>query len=123
MIDTDKYEGHTEGPWYAEEEEQEDGKALTVRGADHWVVKESDGCLRIDWKKEDALLAADAPLLLEEVKRLREEKTFLWETYLKESAEVKRLREAIQQIIEYNEGVDVDMFGSQVSDKLKEMIE
>ena len=93
MIDTDKYEGHTEGPWYAEEEEQEDGKAWTVRGADHWVVMESDGCLRIDWKKEDALLAADAPLLLEEVKRLREEKTFLWETYLKESAEVKRLRE------------------------------
>jgi len=93
MIDTDKYEGHTEGPWYAEEEEQEDGKAWTVRGADHWVVMESDGCLRIAWKKEDALLAADAPLLLEEVKRLREEKTFLWETYLKESAEVKRLRE------------------------------
>lgn len=73
MIDTDEYEGHTEGPWYAEEEEQEDGKAWTVRGADHWVVMESDGCLRIDWKKEDALLAADAPLLLAEVKRLREE--------------------------------------------------
>ena len=38
-------------------------------------------------------------------------------------AEVKRLREGIQQIIEYNEGVDADMFGSQVSDKLKELIE
>jgi len=38
-------------------------------------------------------------------------------------AEVKRLREGIRQIIEYNEGVDADMFGSQVSDKLKEMIE
>ena len=37
-------------------------------------------------------------------------------------AEVKRLREGIRQIIEYNEGVDADMFGSQVSDKLKEMI-
>ena len=71
MIDTDKYEGHTEGPWYAEEEEQEDGKAWTVRGADHWVVMESDGRLRIDWKKEDASLAADAPLLLEAYKRLR----------------------------------------------------
>ena len=72
MIDTDKYEGHTEGLWYAEEEEVEEGKAWTVRGGDHWVVMESDGCLRIDWKKEDALLAADAPLLLAEVKRLRE---------------------------------------------------
>ena len=71
MIDTDKYEGHTEGPWYAEEEEREDGKAWTMWGGEHWVVMESDGCLRIDWKKEDALLAADAPLLLEEYKRLR----------------------------------------------------
>ena len=71
MIDTDKYKGHTEGQWYAEEEEVEEGKAWTVRGGEHWVVMESDGCLRIDWKKEDALLAADAPLLLEEVKRLR----------------------------------------------------
>ena len=73
MIDIDKYEGHTPGLWYAEEEEVEEGKAWTVRGGDHWVVTESDGCLRIDWKKEDALLAADAPLLLEKVKRLREQ--------------------------------------------------
>ena len=72
MIDTDKYKEHTPGPWYAEEEEVEGGKAWTVRGGYHWVVMESDGCLRIDWKKEDALLAADAPLLLAEVKRLRE---------------------------------------------------
>ena len=71
QLNLDKYEGHTEGPWYAEEEEQEDGKAWTMRGGDHWVVMESDGCLRIDWKKEDALLSADAPLLLEVVKRLR----------------------------------------------------
>ena len=73
MIDTNKYEGHTPAPWYAEEEEVEEGKAWTVRGGDHWVAMESDGCLRIDWKKEDALLAADAPLLLAEVKRLRED--------------------------------------------------
>ena len=73
MIDTNKYEGHTPAPWYAEEEEVEEGKAWTVRGGDHWVGMESDGCLRIDWKKEDALLTADAPLLLAEVKRLREQ--------------------------------------------------
>jgi hypothetical protein len=41
----------------------------------------------------------------------------------KAQKEVKRLREGIRQIIEYNEGVDADMFGSQVSDKLKELIE
>ena len=79
MIDTDKYEGHTPAPWNAEEEEVEEGKAWTVRGGDHWVVMESDGCLRIDWKKEDALLAADAPLLLAEVKRLRRLNNYLWE--------------------------------------------
>ena len=34
--------------------------------------------------------------LLAEVKRLREEKTYLWKTYLKESAEVKRLRKQLE---------------------------
>ena len=73
MIDTDKYEGHTEGPWFASEEEMEEGKAWTMRGGEHWVVMDkSDGHLWIEWMKEDAILAADAPLLLAEVKRLRE---------------------------------------------------
>ena len=73
MIDTDKYEGHTEGPWYASEEEMEEGKAWVMRGGEHWVVMDkSDGHLWIEWMKEDAILAADAPLLLAEVKRLRE---------------------------------------------------
>ena len=85
MIDTDKYEGHTQGPWNAEEEEVEEGKAWTVRGGDHWVVMESDGCLRIDWKKEDALLAADAPKLLAEVKRLREQYAELREALVGDS--------------------------------------
>ena len=43
--------------------------------------------------------------------------------YLELIAEVLRLREGIRQIIEHNEGVDVDMFGPQVSDKLKGLIE
>ena len=68
-IDMTQFEGATEGPWYAEEEEVEEGKAWTVRGGDHWVVMESDGCLRIDWKKEDALLTAAAPDLIAELKR------------------------------------------------------
>ena len=78
MIDTDKYEGHTEGPWFASEEEMEEGKAWTMRGGEHWVVMDkSDGYLWIEWMKEDAILAADAPLLLAEVKRLREENKVL----------------------------------------------
>ena len=93
MIDTDKYEGHTEGPWcyYHSNQfiETEEGIHLFTN------------CGDIDDPAYDANseLVADAPLLLAEVKRLREEKTFLWETYLKESAEVKRLREGINEVM------------------------
>ena len=52
MIDTDKYEGHTEGEW-----------DLHSMG-DGWTI----GQLR----KIDRTLMQDAPLLLAEVKRLRE---------------------------------------------------
>ena len=72
MIDTDKYEGHTEGhkegSWYIFE----------VYGSDNKLMK----CIRplhdkwgIDLPlvaSKDAQLIADAPLLLAEVKRLRE---------------------------------------------------
>ena len=51
MIDTDKYEGHTEGEW-----------DLHSMG-DGWTI----GQLR----KIDRTLMQDAPLLLEEVKRLQ----------------------------------------------------
>jgi len=58
MIDTDKYEGHTkhgEGWKY------------------HWTQGNSgDNWTMLNIKHQDALLLRDAPLLLEEVKRLRE---------------------------------------------------
>jgi len=47
MIDTDKYEGHTEGPW-------------------GWFSSST-------LSDANKLLMADAPLLLAEVKRLREQ--------------------------------------------------
>jgi len=73
-MNTDDFEGHTEGPWWAEEQDREGSSSMvwTIYGPDHWIVMESDGCLRIDWDKQDALLAAAAPRLLAEVKRLRE---------------------------------------------------
>jgi len=52
MIDTDKYEGHTEGEW-----------DLHSMG-DGWTIGQL--------KKIDRTLMQDAPLLLAEVKRLRE---------------------------------------------------
>ena len=60
-IDTDKYEGHTQGHW-----------GITTRKGT-WVVHAQDnGDVATMNDYEDAQLIADAPLLLEEVKRLRE---------------------------------------------------
>ena len=61
MIDTDKYEGHTEGPW----------KPFRLDNM-IWTV----GNLTVEWQKADKLLIADAPLLLEEVKRLRSDMAY-----------------------------------------------
>ena len=65
MIDTDKYEGHTPAPWN-----------LTPEGhivADDMTVVCNKHTKRIvETNHKDTQLIADAPLLLEEVKRLRE---------------------------------------------------
>ena len=59
MIDTDKYEGHTEGhwTWMGEEVFVDEGPTIARITSDN---------------RADANLIADAPLLLAEVKRLRE---------------------------------------------------
>ena len=116
MIDTDKYEGHTPGPWW-----------LDVRGdgyidAQNWIGSEDTGDgwdqsvakvsqedgeqnlvhSNVDTWKANAQLIADAPLLLEEVKRLRslddllrsmEKDGITASGYDHLLAEVKRLRE------------------------------
>ena len=74
MIDTDKYEGHTEGPWEAPHE-------ILVSGLNH-IGPLSNGQEEVN--EVDAKLIADAPLILEAYKRLREEKTFLLE-YIRQS--------------------------------------
>ena len=65
MVDTDKYEGHTQGPWHIENEEN-NGMRLFICSKGATIL----------WQCEtthaDALLVADAPLLLAEVMRLRE---------------------------------------------------
>ena len=77
MIDTDRYEGHTEGPWkWLKDSLLLKGKAYaTNRDAycDSFIIshRHLDGDWPID-NKANAQLIADAPLLLEEVKRLRE---------------------------------------------------
>ena len=84
MIDTDKYEGHTPAPWKAKNDfyngidENNLGEVASFRRT--WGVTLSDEPLDDGRKNHigyytmhiaDAQLIADAPLLLEEVKRLR----------------------------------------------------
>ena len=70
MIDTDKYEGHTEAPWALEHLEDDEGQQWFEVPAVHYTTKQSgDGSQQ---EYTDAQLIADAPLFLEEVKQLRE---------------------------------------------------
>ena len=66
MIDTDKYEGHTEGPWYHHMDDYVEALDLDVPLS---VCTLAEG----EHKEANAILIQDAPLLLEEVKRLRGE--------------------------------------------------
>ena len=68
MIDTDKYEGHTEGEWVTN---NFDGGFNII--SDKWGVDihTSNTYDAKPLKDEDIQLMADAPLLLAEVKRLR----------------------------------------------------
>ena len=68
MIDTDKYEGHTLAPWKWKKD------SILLKGKGHRYIitgRHLDDECSID-KEADAQLIADAPLLLAEVKRLRE---------------------------------------------------
>jgi len=67
MIDTDKYEGHTLAPWEADLDDE--GK--------RWIDAYDDEgdinlCRITNGNKADAQLIADAPLLLDFYKRVKE---------------------------------------------------
>ncbi len=68
MIDTDKYEGHPPAPWGWRHKVAE--WRLTANGDKEWI----DG-IRVNEDTDLTAMAliADAPLLLQEVKRLREQ--------------------------------------------------
>jgi hypothetical protein len=82
MINIDKYEGHTEGEWYAYDGTDTHGFGWEVLLPTHKNKSQSINVTRLDecmlgvrkntLSKVDAQLIADAPLLLQEVKRLRE---------------------------------------------------
>ena len=70
MIDTDKYEGHTPAPWNVKHGDMERyGETDTVVAKDDYhEYQVAEGVMR-----QDAQLIADAPLFLQEIKRLRED--------------------------------------------------
>ena len=73
MIDTDKYEGHNDAPWRTAEGQpyDDEGSHLDIVDANGVLVTETS--YFTDNDHPNARLIADAPLLLEEVKRLREQ--------------------------------------------------
>ena len=82
MIDTDKYEGHTEGPW------EWDGYTLqTIEELDDGYIGVINNTMSYHLghysKHPDKQLIADAPLILEEVKRLREFKNLYSDRLMK----------------------------------------
>ena len=84
MIDTNKYEGHTPAPWRVVKphDAKATGYIWSIESATEidcppdYYTKVADICVihNEDDDSINAQLIKDAPLLLEEVKRLREEK-------------------------------------------------
>ena len=76
MIDTDKYEGHTRGPWrYYDDEEHDcwvfEGEDIEAQArVAFFAFTPCEGIAYLD--DPDLNLMIDAPLLLAEVERLRE---------------------------------------------------
>ena len=72
MIDTDKYEGHTPAPWRTAEGQpyDDEGSHLDIVDANGVLVTETS--YFTDNDHPNAQLIADAPLLLEAYKQLRE---------------------------------------------------
>tara|TARA_R100000005_G_C4813442_1_gene98620 strand:+ start:44 stop:346 length:303 start_codon:yes stop_codon:yes gene_type:complete len=100
MIDTDKYEGHTlNHPIHMDEPNPHDGghrEMLCDGGIVGWLQMD-------DYPSADvnAMLLADAPLLLEEVKRLREGiKVYLKITDERPHNYIHENREKLRELIE-----------------------
>ena len=74
MIDTDKYEGHTPNGWYVDDAMDVIHPTVIHSNETDNIIAELVMANAEEWTEEDyanARLIADAPLLLEEVKRLR----------------------------------------------------
>jgi len=74
MIDEKKYEGRTEGKWIADGDDEWGWAVRTPKHDDPYafIERRNDDGEVVSLSEADAQLIADAPILFEEVKRLRE---------------------------------------------------
>ena len=106
MIDTDKYEGHTEGEWKLLGDDDESWYAVKTPKHDDlmaFIERRNDDGEVVSLSKADARLIADAPLLLEEVKRLREK---LFEAELWVNNESYTFENDIKELNDYAEAIE-----------------
>ena len=95
MIDTDKYEGHTEGPWKWSYSDDVAAQLLIIPNGNDGI---SNGvCIGLG--DADAQLIADAPLLLAEVKRLHTEFQEMLADFQNVETDVWRMRYSIEAIL------------------------
>ena len=100
MIDTDKYEGHPPAPWGWRHKVSE--YRLTANGDKDWIDIQVDE----DTDPTVMTLIADAPLLLQEVKRLR-----------------RGIRDIIEEMQEWTDDEAGAILKNVFIDELKEVIE
>jgi len=103
-MNTDEYEGHTPAPWACREDEvYAEGNPCIVALRAHGADGELTSKLPHRWA--DFALIADAPLLLAEVKRLREgiEKALIptdKKPWIHPLTKLGDLRDALKELIE-----------------------
>ena len=113
MIDTDKYEGHTPAPWRVVKPSQANatGHIWCIESAteidyspDHYT-RVAHICV-IHNEDDDTInaeLIADAPLLLEEVKRLRHELLVILSDFQTRKTDMYEMRNRIETILKGGE--------------------
>ena len=109
MIDTDKYEGHTEGEWTVDIDSYDKYGSIGAieisrheRGQNGWIliatISHRKPLHALEYEKANAQLIADAPLLLAEVKELRAWKKLV--SAIVEQQNGPHLREMLKELIE-----------------------
>tara|TARA_R110002111_G_scaffold145024_1_gene211478 strand:- start:106 stop:408 length:303 start_codon:yes stop_codon:yes gene_type:complete len=88
MIDTDKYEGHTPAPWELITNYSEENWDNKWVGSVHLFTTLGISFDVVGVNETDVQLIADAPLLLEEVKRLQKQVDNLREYCHKEGYDI-----------------------------------